>query len=80
MALTNVVESAKSTIAREARRANQKYAQKAIASAITYRNKVVANKVWEGIAKFTTGSVVSNSAGLFSISKFVSNVPEWKPW
>ena len=72
MVLTNAAKSAKQTIARETRRANQKYAQKVIAETIGARNNLFAYTAWSAGFKFTVGSVVSNvstvgynSLGLF---------------
>ena len=81
MALTNVYDSTRNTIAREARRANQTYAQKAVASALSYRNNTVANAAWASGFRFAAGSEVSNASNIaYSRWGIFRNAPSWKPW
>ena len=60
MALTKTIDSAKTAMAREARRQNREYAQKVIASATRTRNNTLALSAWSGSAKFSLGLGVSN--------------------
>ena len=78
MVLSNIAKNTKRTIARETRRANQKYAQKAIASAISSRNNKFAIVGWISSFRFAAGAGVSyggsafyNTLGLFP------NAPTW---
>lgn len=81
MVLSNAAKSTKQTIVREMRRANQKYAQKVIAAAISSRNDLFVNTALVASARFAAGTGVSNvGTGMWSRHSLFSNVPEWKPW
>ena len=81
LALSDAARSAKQAIAREARRANQKYAQKAIARTISSRNNVFANTAWVASFRFAAGSGVSNGVtGKYSSLGLFPDAPTWKPW
>ena len=79
MLLSNAAQSANQTIAREIRRANQQYAQKAIASALSYRNNTVALSAWSASARFSAGIGVSNT-GTWILGRMglFPNAPVWK--
>ncbi len=57
--LNDLFEQTSNIIAREMRRANQVYAQKAIARAIMYRNNYVFYKVWSSVSRFALGVELS---------------------
>ena len=80
MVLTNVYESTRNTIAREAYRANQKYAQKAVAAALSYRNNTIASTAWASGFRFVAGSEVSNAFNIGYSRWAPFNTPIWKPW
>lgn len=60
MVLTKTIDSAKTVMAREARRQNREYAQKVIASAARTRNNTLALSAWSGSANFSLGLGLSN--------------------
>ena len=81
MTLTNTARSAAKTIEREARRANQQYAQKAITAAVSYRNEVFASAAWSGSIKFAAATGVSSGiTGAWSKANRFPTVPAWAPW
>ena len=81
MVLSNAAKSAKQTIAREGRRANQQYAQKVIASTISARNSMFSSTALNSSFKFAVGSGVSNGVtGIYSSLGWFPNLPAWKPW
>ena len=81
MALSNAAKSAKQTIVRETRRANQKYAQKVIAAAICSRNNAFATTAWVASFRFAAGTGVSNGVnGKYSSWGLFPDAPTWKPW
>ena len=57
--LNDLFEQTSNIIAREMRRTNQAYAQKAIARAISYRNNLVSYKIWSSSFRFTLGVELS---------------------
>ena len=81
MVLSNAAKSAKQTIARETRRANQKYAQKVIAATISSRNNTFATTAWAASFRFAAGTGVSNGFnGSYSSWGWFPDAPTWKPW
>lgn len=81
MVLSNAAKSAKQTIARETRRANQQYAQKVIASTISTRNNIFSSTTWGASFRFAAGSGVSNGVtGIYSSWGLFPDAPTWKPW
>lgn len=81
MALSNAANSAKQTIAREARRANQKYAQKVISATIRSCNNTFATTAWIASFRFAAGTGVSNAANvIYSGFGWFPDAPAWKPW
>ena len=81
MVLSNAAKSAKQTIARESRRANQQYAQKVIAATISSRNNTFASTAWVASFRFAAGTGISNGAtGKYSSLELFPNAPTWKPW
>ena len=81
MVLTNAANSTKQTVKREMCRANQKYAQKAVASALRYRNNLYATTAWTASARFAAGCGVSNGiTGWYSKLGWFSDMPSWKLW
>lgn len=79
--LTNAANSTKQTIAREMRRANQKYAQKAIASSLAYRNNIILSTLCDSSFKYAVGTVSSNfTTGIYSEWNLFPNAPSWKFW
>ena len=81
MALTNVIKSTKTVMAREARRANRQYAQKAIMSAIRYRNNTISVSSWSSSFLFSTGTGISNAVtGAYSELDWLPNFLSYKPW
>lgn len=81
MVLSNAANSAKQTIAREARRANQKYAQKVITAAISSRNNMFASTAWSTSGRFALGVEVANVfSGAFSKLNPFPDAPTWKAW
>ena len=67
--LTNAIESTKKTIKREVRRANQKYAKKAIASAAYSLRNTVATQGGEGAVRYLASTVFSSYTSI-KLSKF----------
>lgn len=62
-------------------RANQQYAQKAIASTISNRNNIFASTMWGASFRFAAGSGVSNGLiGKYSSLGWFPDAPAWKPW
>ena len=59
--ITDAIEYAGKTAAREARRANSAYAAKAIARATYYASNVVASSAWEASIRFSAGCGASNT-------------------
>ena len=69
------------SVARETRRANQKYAQKVIAATISSRNNTFAATAWAASFRFAAGTGVSNSInGSYSSWGWFPDAPTWKPW
>ena len=81
MVLNNVVKGANKTIVREMRRANRKYAQKAIAATIRARNNTFAITAWDAGVKFAAGTEISNAInGQYSNCDRFPHAPTWKAW
>ena len=81
MLLSNAVHSARQTIARETRRANQQYAQKVISATIASLDDIFSISTWSASFRFAVGSGVSNGVtGKYSSQDLFPNVPSWKPW
>ena len=81
MVLSNAAKSTRQTIVRESRRANQKYAQKIIAAAISSRNDLFANTAWIASMRFAAGTGISNGVtGKIGSLGLFTNSLEWKPW
>ena len=81
MVLSNVIDSTKKTITCETRRANQQYAQKAIATASSYKSNVIALSTWSASFRFSLGCGVSNGVTSgYSRFGFFPTAPTWKPW
>ena len=81
MALTNAIKSTKTVMAREARRANRQYAQKAIMSAIRHRNNTISASSWSSSFLFSTGTGISNAVtGAYSELDWLPNFLSYKPW
>ena len=79
--LTKLIDGSKRIADRELRRANQQYAQKAIASTMGYRNNILSYTTWGASARFAAGCGASNGAiGVLSRVNTYWDVPEWKPW
>ena len=69
------------SVARETRRANQKYAQKVIAATISSRNNTFAATAWAASFRFAAGTGVSNGInGSYSSWGWFPDAPTWKPW
>ena len=76
--LTNSILQLKKTAAREARRVNQVYAQKAIASMTSYVYNILATTAWGSSIRFAAGCGVANA-----ITTGYSNnrlFPGWPSW
>ena len=58
--LSDTFTSFRKTLAREGRRANQAYAQKAITSKASYVTSVFSTTLWESSARFAAGCGISN--------------------
>lgn len=69
--LSNVVRSTKQTIVRESRRANQRYARKAVATTISYCRNTLAKSAWSSSFKYSAGCSVSN--GLSAFGNWIHN-------
>lgn len=81
MFLSNAAKSAKQTIAREARRENQKYAQKVIAETIRSRNNIFATTAWSASFRFAVGTGISNGvSGHYGSWGWFPNAPTLKLW
>lgn len=61
LVLTNAIKGTKQAVTRELRRANQKYAQKVIASAISRRNGLLTSAISSASTKFGVGAGVANA-------------------
>ena len=57
---TNAIKNTKSIMARESRRANAKYAQKAITKAILSRNEIISKAFWKSAIPFSFLTGASN--------------------
>jgi len=84
MAVGGVIGAAINTVSsaeREKRRANQKYAQKAIASAISYRYNTFANAAWGSSSRYAAGAGISSvGAELINVlASFLDTLP-WNFW
>ena len=76
--LSRTIESTRATVAREGRRANEKYALKAMERAVNYSNSVISNSGWSTGVKFGLTNFVSNIFnGAIAI---LDNTPSWKLW
>ena len=73
--LSNVVRNTKQTIIRESRRANQRYASKAVATTISYCSNTLAKSAWSSSFKFSAGCGVSN--GLMAVYNKVRSIFSW---
>ena len=79
--LTNSVLQFRRTLAREARRANQVYAQKAIASITSYIHNILAVTTWGSSIKFSAGcGVASAITTIYANNRIFSSLPSWNPW
>lgn len=79
--LTNTIRSAKETVAREVRRANQRYAQKVILSTMTYRNNILRSAALKGGVGFATSNITTDmSTKMFGAFELFPNAPAWKFW
>ena len=73
--LTNTILSLKRSVLREGRRANQKYAQKAIMSLATYVNNIFAEIVLDSSVLFAAGCGIANA-----INTMYSNHKTFMVW
>ena len=81
MTLSNTIKDTRRTFLREARRNNQKYAQKVVASAIKYRNNVLSSTAWSAGFKFAAGAGVTNIAtGMWTKAGLLPNAPTYAFW
>ena len=81
LVLSNAARSVKQTIGRETRRANQRYAQKVIAAAVSSRNNTFSSIGLASIFKFTIGTGLSNFVnGKASSCRSFRNAPILEPW
>ena len=64
MSLTDTIENFRTVVAREARRANQMFAKKAVASAKYYAGNTIAKSAWNASARFAVGNNISSMANL----------------
>ena len=78
--LTNAVLQLRKTMVREARRANQVYAQKAIASMTSYVHNFLSVETWAASVKFAAGCGMTNVATSFYSEHIDLGLPSWKPW
>ena len=80
MLLSNTVKSVKQTIARETRRANQKYAQKSITAAVSSFKNTFSSTAWAASFRFAAGSGISNGVtGKYTTLGLFPDAPAWKP-
>ena len=81
MVLSNTYKNAKQTIAREMRRANEKYAEKVILKTIASRNNVFSSSSWGSSLRFAIGTGASSGVTIkYSTLGLLPNAPSWKPW
>ena len=79
--LTNSILQLKKTIARETRRANQKYAQKAIAAMTSYVYNILDVSAFSSSVKFAAGCGVSSAVTTgYANYRLFQNWPSWKFW
>lgn len=79
--LTNSILQLKKTIARETRRANQKYAQKAIAAMTSYIYNILDVSAFSSSVKFAAGCGVSSAVTTgYANYRLFQNWPSWKFW
>lgn len=76
--LTNSILQLRRTIAREARRANQQYAQKAIASMTSYVYTILRTATWNSSIRFAVGCGVASAI----TTGYANNrlLPQWPSW
>jgi len=81
MVLTDAIEYMGQTAAREARRANQAYAAKAVANATYYGSNIISASAWEASFRFSAGCGVSNGVNVkINEMGLFSDFPTWNPW
>ena len=79
--LTTTITTLKKTIAREARRANQTYAQKAVSSAVSYAGNILSTTAWSSSVKFAAGCGIANGATVaYSENRLLVDWPSFVPW
>ena len=80
-ALTNSILHLGKVATREARRQNQTYAQKAIASATSYVINILEASSWEATFRFSAGCGVANGVTTWiSNHRILPDWMSWKPW
>jgi hypothetical protein len=81
LVLTDAIEYMGKAAAREARRANQKYAAKALGNAMSYGSNILSSSAWEASIRFSAGCGVANgftsSASEYSIFEDCWTWPLW---
>ena len=78
--LTNSILQLRRTLAREARRANREYAQKAIVSMTSYVHNILAVATWESSITFAAGCGITNAVTSVYSEYINLGSPGWKPW
>lgn len=79
--MTNSILQLKKTIARETRRANQKYAQKAIAAMTSYVYNILDVSAFSSSVIFAAGCGVSSAVTTgYANYRLFQNWPSWKFW
>ena len=78
--LTNAVLQLRKTMVREARRANQVYAQKAIASMTSYVHNFLSVETWAASVKLAAGCGITNVTTSFYSEHIDLGLPSWTPW
>lgn len=79
--LTNTFISFKNAIARESRRANQIYAQKAIASITSYVSNIFSVTTWGSCVRFAAGCGIANGVTTsYTNNRIFDDWPSWKVW
>ena len=80
MVLTDAIEYMGKATAREARRANQQYATKAIERAIYYGSNIVSSSTWGASIRFAAGCGIANGVtGKASEANWYSHCITWEP-
>ena len=79
-ALTDAIKSTKNTLAREARRANQQYAQKVITTSINNRNNTLKFAACVSSLRYAGGAFVSsNITSWYSNNRIFNKLPSYQP-